>query len=35
LLPLMVAAGAGALCKGSKPFTDNVMMADVSAFQFG
>jgi aromatic ring-opening dioxygenase catalytic subunit (LigB family) len=35
LLPLMVAAGAGAQSSGSKPFTDNVMMADISAFQFG
>lgn len=35
LLPLMVAAGAAREDKGSKPFTDNVMMADISAFQFG
>ena len=35
LLPLMVAAGAGADSPGSKPFTDNVMMADLSAFRFG
>lgn len=35
LLPLMVAAGAACESRGSKPFTDNVMMADISAFQFG
>jgi aromatic ring-opening dioxygenase catalytic subunit (LigB family) len=35
LLPLMVAAGAARDAKGTKPFTDNVMMADISAFQFG
>ena len=35
LLPLMVAAGAGFDAAGSKPFTDNVMMADISAFRFG
>ncbi|TWI66566.1 aromatic ring-opening dioxygenase catalytic subunit (LigB family) [Pseudoduganella lurida] len=35
LLPLMVAAGAGAASPGTKPFTGNVMMADISAFQFG
>lgn len=35
LLPLMIAAGAGAESAGSKPFTDNVMMADISAFRFG
>jgi aromatic ring-opening dioxygenase catalytic subunit (LigB family) len=35
LLPLMIAAGAGADSPGSKPFTDNVMMADLSAFRFG
>jgi aromatic ring-opening dioxygenase catalytic subunit (LigB family) len=35
LLPLMIAAGAGADSPGSKPFTDNVMMADISAFRFG
>jgi aromatic ring-opening dioxygenase catalytic subunit (LigB family) len=35
LLPLMVAAGAGHASKGTKPFTGNVMMADISAFQFG
>lgn len=35
LLPLMVAAGAGADSPGSKPFTDNIMMADLSAFRFG
>lgn len=35
LLPLMVAAGAGARSKGSRPYSGNVMMADISAFQFG
>lgn len=35
LLPLMIAAGAGADSPGSKPFSDNVMMADLSAFKFG
>lgn len=35
LLPLMVAAGAGFAEVGSKPFSDNVMMADISAFRFG
>ena len=35
LLPLMVAAGAGADSPGTKVFSDNVMMADVSAFRFG
>jgi aromatic ring-opening dioxygenase catalytic subunit (LigB family) len=35
LLPLMVAAGAAGNSQGTKPFTDNVMMADISAFQFG
>jgi aromatic ring-opening dioxygenase catalytic subunit (LigB family) len=34
LIPLMVAAGAGYDGVGSKPFTDNVMMADISAFRF-
>ena len=34
LLPLMVAAGAGYEAKGSKPFGDHVMMADLSAFRF-
>ena len=34
LLPLMVAVGAAYDAKGSKPFTDNVMMAHISAFQF-
>ncbi len=34
LLPLMVAAGAGHDAAGSRPFTDNVMMADISAFRF-
>lgn len=35
LIPLMVAAGAAGDDAGSKPFTDNVMMADISAFRFG
>ncbi|MCW1383742.1 dioxygenase [Novosphingobium sp. KCTC 2891] len=35
LLPLMVAAGAAGDDAGSRPFTDNVMMADISAFRFG
>lgn len=35
LLPLMVAAGAGADEPGAKVFGDNVMMADISAFRFG
>ncbi len=35
LLPLMVAAGAGLDDAGTKPFSDNVMMADISAFRFG
>ena len=35
LLPLMVAAGAGADSPGARTFGDNVMMADISAFQFG
>jgi aromatic ring-opening dioxygenase catalytic subunit (LigB family) len=35
LLPLMVAAGAAADAPGSKPFSDHVMMADISAFRFG
>lgn len=35
LLPLMVAAGAGAQSVGRKVFGDNVMMADISAYRFG
>ena len=35
LLPLMIAAGAGGESPGTKPFSDNVMMADLSAFKFG
>lgn len=35
LIPLMVAAGAARDEPGSRPFTDNVMMADISAFRFG
>ncbi len=35
LLPLMVAVGAGAGEVGTRVFTDNVMMADVSAYRFG
>jgi len=35
LLPLMVAAGAGASSTGQKIFTDNVMQTTLSAFQFG
>lgn len=35
LLPLMVAAGAGGDSPGLCPFSDNVMMADISAFRFG
>ncbi|AXB79272.1 class III extradiol ring-cleavage dioxygenase [Novosphingobium sp. P6W] len=35
LLPLMVAAGAGADSPGVKVFGDNVMMADISAYRFG
>ncbi|WBO21966.1 DODA-type extradiol aromatic ring-opening family dioxygenase [Sphingomonas abietis] len=35
LLPLMIAAGAGEDSPGSKPFSDHVMMADISAFRFG
>jgi len=35
LLPLMVAAGAGADSSGTRAFGDNVMMADISAFRFG
>jgi aromatic ring-opening dioxygenase catalytic subunit (LigB family) len=35
LLPLMVAAGAGADSPGARTFGDNVMYADISAFQFG
>jgi aromatic ring-opening dioxygenase catalytic subunit (LigB family) len=35
LLPLMIVAGAGADSPGSKPFSDTVMMADLSAFRFG
>ena len=35
LLPLMIAAGAGGDSAGTKPFMDNVMMADLSAFRFG
>jgi len=35
LLPLMVAAGAGAAERGIRSFSDNVMMADISAFRFG
>jgi aromatic ring-opening dioxygenase catalytic subunit (LigB family) len=35
LLPLMVAAGAGGEDEGSRIFSDNVMMADVSGFRFG
>jgi aromatic ring-opening dioxygenase catalytic subunit (LigB family) len=35
LLPLMVAAGAGYDATGARPFTDTVMMADISAFRFG
>ncbi len=35
LLPLMIAAGAGADDAGSRVFADNVMMADVSGFRFG
>jgi aromatic ring-opening dioxygenase catalytic subunit (LigB family) len=35
LLPLMVAAGAGGDSSGTRTFSDNVMMADISAFRFG
>jgi aromatic ring-opening dioxygenase catalytic subunit (LigB family) len=35
LLPLMVAAGAGADSPGARTFGDNVMYADISAFRFG
>lgn len=35
LLPLMVAAGAAGDEPGKRVFTDNVMMADISAFRFG
>jgi len=35
LMPLMVAAGAGADSAGARAFGDNVMMADISAFRFG
>ncbi len=35
LLPLLVAAGAGASSTGQKIFTDNVMQTTLSAFQFG
>jgi len=35
LLPLMVAAGAGAQSQGVKVFGDNVMMADISGYRFG
>jgi aromatic ring-opening dioxygenase catalytic subunit (LigB family) len=35
LLPLMVAAGAGAEDLGRKVFTDRVLGATVSAFRFG
>ncbi|KPF56920.1 aromatic ring-opening dioxygenase LigA [Novosphingobium sp. AAP1] len=35
LIPLMVAAGAAADAPGQRDFTDNVMMADISAFRFG
>lgn len=35
LIPLMVAAGAGGDDAGTKPFTDHVMSADISAFRFG
>lgn len=35
LIPLMVAAGAAGTDAGSKPFTDHVMSADISAFRFG
>ena len=35
LMPLMVAAGAGASSAGVRAFNDNVMMADISAYRFG
>jgi aromatic ring-opening dioxygenase catalytic subunit (LigB family) len=35
LIPLMVAAGAGGGDAGTRIFTDNVMMADISGFRFG
>jgi aromatic ring-opening dioxygenase catalytic subunit (LigB family) len=35
LMPLLVAAGAGAQAPGSKIFTDRVMGATVSAYRFG
>ncbi|WP_156841693.1 DODA-type extradiol aromatic ring-opening family dioxygenase [Novosphingobium aquimarinum] len=35
LMPMMIAAGAGAQSAGARVFTDNVMMADVSAYRFG
>lgn len=35
LLPMMVAAGAASEEAGERVFTDNVMMADISAFRFG
>lgn len=35
LIPLMVAAGAALDDAGTRDFTDNVMMADISAFRFG
>jgi aromatic ring-opening dioxygenase catalytic subunit (LigB family) len=35
LLPLMIAAGAGADAPGRRVFTDNVMKATISGFRFG
>lgn len=35
LIPLMVAAGAADRDPGTRPFSDTVMYADVSAFRFG